>query len=404
MLRSLPRVGHSIKFSEILRGFLSRSVESRSLDERLPDREPFYVSSGTAALTIALKAAKLTSRKRQVILPAYTCPSVFSAVVKSGLEPVLCDMKRRSFQIDQEQMESKIGADTLAIVAVHLYGIPEEIIALKELAGVHDVILMEDAAQGFKNRVGEDALGGGSNLGLTKGGYLGSFGDLAILSFGRGKPLSLLHGGAVIVNNAGLKEKVKMICRSVKPQIDGTLIYLLMLLAYSTFFHPRLYWLPQALPWLRLGETHFDLDFNVARMNESALALGNIVSGRFEEIREIRMRLAKLYRAGLEPMSRYFDFLPEASNEGVALLRFPIIFKEKANRDRVLKKLKAQGLGGSESYPAPVSEIDEAPRYVEPKEGYPMAKAISERILTLPLHEYVTEKDIDKIVEIMEKF
>jgi UDP-2-acetamido-2-deoxy-ribo-hexuluronate aminotransferase len=79
----------------------------------------------------------------------------------------------------------------------------------------------------------------------------------------------------------------------------------------------------------------------------------------------------------------------------VALLRYPIIFKEAAKRDLVLPALLKKGLGASGSYPVPLNELEgSASRIQNPQSEFPNGKAISQRIMTLPLHRYVREEDI----------
>jgi len=90
----------------------------------------FLVSSGTAALTIALMALKARalsegcSQRSDVVIPAYTCFSVPAAVVKAGLRPVLCDVESTSFDFNHDQLERTLNDRTLCVVAHHLFGFP----------------------------------------------------------------------------------------------------------------------------------------------------------------------------------------------------------------------------------------------------------------------------------------
>ena len=343
------------------------------------------VSSGSAALLLALKSLKLISNRQQVVIPAYTCPSVLASVIKAGLEPVLCDLKPDSFQMDPDQVTSKIGADTLAVIAVHLFGIPEDIKCLRKLTRRKEIYLIEDAAQAFGNKVD------GKDLGL--------FGDISILSFGRGKPLSMLCGGAVITNDLDLYRYVNQVYQSITDNSRWVFMpqYLIMLILYSIFFHPRLYWFPQRLPWLKIGETVFTLDFDLNKVNPKVMRLGNILYKKFREIRRVRLGLTEYYKEKLKQFKEDFMYLPDIEGEDIALLRFPIVFKKKVKRDKVLSNLEEKGLGATASYPAPLNELKGVSAYLKSTESYPNAKAISERILTLPLHQYVTYRDIENI-------
>src|SRR4030042_376774 len=233
MLRRLPPAGHPIRIRTILEAFLSGPEDVSFLKEFNLDIPVFFVSSGTAALVVALSCLKHQSSKNQVILPAYSCPSVIAAIIKAGLEPVLCDLRPNSLGMDFDALGAKTGPDPLAIIGVHLFGIPENIIGLKELAQKRGIILIEDAAQAFGNKVHLSP----QSSPLNAYGYLGSFGAIGILSFGRGKPLSLLGGGATLINNQEVEE-IATKQYDFLPQSNHFLFgirYLINLFLYSVF-------------------------------------------------------------------------------------------------------------------------------------------------------------------------
>jgi dTDP-4-amino-4,6-dideoxygalactose transaminase len=386
---------------------LGNSREGIFLKELTSNTPTFLVASGTAALSLTLKSLSQKSPKRQVILPAYTCPSVVASVIKAGLEPILCDLNPNSFQMNLEQIGSKLSSDILAVIAVHLLGIPENINELKELTQKNGIILIENAAQAFGNKlIPPNTFINNHISSPTCSEYLGTIGDIGILSFGRGKPLSLLGGGAILVNNQKLKKIVQEFYRSL-PQSNHSLFitihYFLNLFFYSIFYYPRLYWIPQNIRWLKLGETIFTLDFELERINPTITKLGNTLMLDFDGIRKKRQELTKIYRETLEPLRDEFGFLPEFEGEDIALLRFPIIFKNKEKRDRILAQLKKKGLGASGMYPVPLNEQDGVPSYLKTIESYPNAKATSEKLLTLPLHGHVKMNDIERIHQIIEQ-
>ncbi|MCD4675878.1 MAG: DegT/DnrJ/EryC1/StrS family aminotransferase [Desulfobacula sp.] len=403
MLRCLPPVGQSIGYKAVF-GSLFRDKSDNVFAEQWSHGTPCkLVSSGSAALVLALKSLKVKSDKNQVIVPAYTCPSVFAAVVKAGLEPVLCDLKPFSFQLDLEQVSSKIGNNTLAVIAVHLFGLPENIKGLKAIKRMKGVFLIEDAAQAFGNKIEKaDKRPYKEQDSQDHGKYLGFFGDLSVFSFGRGKPFSLLSGGAVIVNNSDLLEPVNKNYNSLKSsnQIMSIAKYFTTLLIYSAFFHPRMYWFPQSLPWLKLGETVFTLDLDIKKINPFVIKLGNELFPKFNEIRKNRLRLTKNYIEALTKFEKAFEFMPSNSNDEIALLRFPIIFKRGEERNKILLNLKMKGLGATGSYPVSINKQQGVSKYLKTDTTFPNAEIISERILTLPLHEFVTSKDIENIAEI----
>jgi len=403
--RNLPPAGHSIPLRAILSSFLRKEKSRDLLKGFFPGRRVFWVNSGTAALTLSLKAISLTSNRKKVILPAYSCPSVLASVIKAGLQPVLCDVNLNDFNLKTENLKLKICEDTLAVVAVHLFGIPENIFDLRELTQKKGVVLVEDAAQAFGNKILLNSFSPNThNLPLNTNQYLGSFGDIGILSFGRGKPLSMLRGGAVLVNNSEFEEVIRKEYGSLPPELSPSFFgYFLNLIAYSTFFHPNLYWIPQRLPWLKLGETIFSLDFEVRKLNSNVLELGKNLILNFEKVRKRRGDLAKIYREKLGKIKEEFLYFPEVNEEAMSLLRFPLVLRRKEKRDPILNILREKGLGATGMYPVPLNEQRGIPKDLFKGESYPNAKHHSERILTLPLHEHVSINDIEIICQDIEK-
>jgi dTDP-4-amino-4,6-dideoxygalactose transaminase len=312
------------------------------------------------------------------------------------------------FNFKTENLKLKICEDTLAVIAVHLFGIPENIFNLRELTKKEGVVLIEDAAQAFGNKIFLNSFSLNThNLPFNTNQYLGSFGDIGIFSFGRGKPLSFLNGGAVLVNDEKYHKTVQEFHSSLSGSNHSppTVLYFFNLLIYSIFYHPNLYWIPNNVPWLKLGETIFSLDFEIGRLNPNALRIGRALIKNFEKIREKREQIARAYRDRLKNIQEEFVYIPERDEENISLLRFPIVFKSKEKRDRILLELKKRGLGATGMYPVPLNEQEGIPGNLFKEEGklYPNAKHHSDRILTLPLHEYVRIKDIEIIYRVIEK-
>src|SRR5712691_12491044 len=103
--------------------------------------------SGTAALIIALTTLKQMSGRRSVVIPAYTCPLVASAVIHCGMRPVLCDLQRGSFDLCPEALERVCNDDTLAIIPTHLGGRVADLGMVSGVAQRSGAWVIEDAAQ-----------------------------------------------------------------------------------------------------------------------------------------------------------------------------------------------------------------------------------------------------------------
>ncbi len=149
----------------------------------------YYISrtsSGTGALIAILKTLSVESKKNEVIIPSVVCPSVMFAVNFLGLKPIFIDMEVKYFNMCVKDLKKKISKKTLAIIAVHCFGLTAAIEALIRISKDKKIFLIEDACLNFG--------------GKFKNKYFGSFGDASILSFGYDKILSE-NGGALMIKS-----------------------------------------------------------------------------------------------------------------------------------------------------------------------------------------------------------
>ena len=236
MFYQLPPVGNPV--------CLSGSGQADSLLQAVfAPYQPRYFASGTAALAAAIGAAvKLKGVTHpEVILPAYGCPDLVSAAVFAGAKPVLCDLEPDRPWMNLDQLSAHISSQTVAIVATNLFGISERMNQLRPIAEQAGAVLIEDSAQAFPN---------GTETSLWDG-------DLVVLSFGRGKPVSLLGGGAVLFRGADLGDLLPACDMQERRGQRQRLSFRFMAILYNLMISPRLYWIPQSLPFLHLGETRF---------------------------------------------------------------------------------------------------------------------------------------------------
>ena len=140
-------------------------------------------------------------------MPAYSCPSLPAAAIRAGLKPVLCDTERDCFRMSLDSLSSRIGPDTVAIIAVHLLGIPERIVEICEIARKIQNCFDRRRRAGLRQYHSHRRRGkpGASDADQ----HLGTFGDIGIFSFRRGKPLGLLGGGIILANNRSSEESIR---------------------------------------------------------------------------------------------------------------------------------------------------------------------------------------------------
>ena len=154
------------------------------------------VSNGTAALEIAVQALGI-GKGDEVIMPTFTIISCAMAVTKLGAVPVLVDSDLYTWNMNVDEIESKITPKTKAIMMVHLYGLPAEADKILELAKKYNIKVIEDAAEMH---------------GQTYNGRpCGSFGDISIFSFYPNKHITTGEGGMVVTDDEELAERCKML-------------------------------------------------------------------------------------------------------------------------------------------------------------------------------------------------
>ena len=154
---SIPPAGHRIPMTTIARCIKrirknSNSKLLEAMQNLLGTRHILYLSSGRAALWLILKTlSSMRPKKREPIIPAYTCPAVVSALLKADLRPVLCDINNADFGFSGQELQQKINKNTLAVMIVHLFGYPANIEEVKGCCKQNNLFVIEDAAQAFGN-------------------------------------------------------------------------------------------------------------------------------------------------------------------------------------------------------------------------------------------------------------
>jgi perosamine synthetase len=152
------------------------------------------VSNGSAALDIAVKALNLGPGD-EVIVPTFTIISPVQSIVTAGALPVLIDSDPITWNMDINQIESKINSNTKAILVVHIYGLPVEMDPILELCEKHNLFLIEDAAEVHGQ--------------TYKGRKCGSFGTISTFSFYPNKHITTGEGGMLVTNDEKLSERCK---------------------------------------------------------------------------------------------------------------------------------------------------------------------------------------------------
>ncbi len=363
-------------------GTQARERLVREVKEAFHVDHVFLVTSGKAALTLILLALSRNSTRRKVIIPAYTCFSVPSSVVKAGLEIVLCDVLPKTLDFNLERLAELVDDQTLCVVPTHFFGRPADIDPVVTLCRTRGVVVVEDAAQ---------AMGGRS-----KGRPLGTIGDVGFFSLGRGKNLSCGGGGIVLTSSLQIGKAIQAEYQALRVETwSSSAKNLLELIATELLIRPSCYWLPSGLPFLGLGETRFYPTFPMERMGEARAATLVGWTQRLHALNAQRQLQGSRLEGDLKARSAGVETL--ASTEG-CYLRFPLLVRDLATKQALLQRGAAEGLGLSGSYPATVQDIPELQGQLPPRE-FPGAAAVVERLVTLPTHQFVQPSDRQRMCQ-----
>ena len=161
----------------------------KALAKRMESNYAQVVSSGTAALTVALASAGVGAGD-EVIMPTFTFVASFESILAIGAVPILVDIDD-TLTLDPSAVEHAITSKTKVVMPVHMCGSMADLKALKHICDKHNLLLLEDACQ---------AIGGS-----FEGKPLGSYGDLGCFSFDYVKTITCGEGGAIITNNEKFK-------------------------------------------------------------------------------------------------------------------------------------------------------------------------------------------------------
>jgi CDP-6-deoxy-D-xylo-4-hexulose-3-dehydrase len=161
-------------------------------------RHALFVNSGSSANLLALTALKILhniDEGAEIITSAVNFPTTLNPILQNNLTPVLVDAERGTFNIDVDLIESQITKKTKGIVLAHTLGNPYDLDKLTKIADKYGLFLMEDMCDAF-----------GSTF---KGQNVGTFGDVATLSFYPAHHITTGEGGAVLTNNTKLKKIIE---------------------------------------------------------------------------------------------------------------------------------------------------------------------------------------------------
>jgi perosamine synthetase len=313
------------------------------------------VNSGTAALHAALLAAGV-KQGDEVLLPSFTFVATANAVVAVGAKPIFVDINRKDYTIDVSDLSAKITKNSKAIIPVHLYGHVSDMDEIIELAAEHSIDIIEDACQSL-----------GSTYKKKQTGTLGLMGCFSLYA---SKVLTSGEGGAVATNDDDLADKLKMIRNH--GMVEG----------YDT----RIFGLNLRLP-------------------ELSAAIAKVQMKKLTKMLELRRQNAELLTKSLLPIADKAKLkLPQENEEKKFNWYLYTVAFEKNNRDKIKDKMIQDKIGATVYYNPPVHKTPYYEKMILSEANLLInTNWASEHVLSLPVHPLITEMDIERIENSLEK-
>lgn len=301
-----------------------------------------YVSNGTIALQIAIRALELTG---EIITTPFSFVATTSSIVWEGCTPVYTDIDPETFNIDPEKIEAAITPRTSAILATHVYGNPCDIDAIEVIAARHHLKVIYDAAHCFGTKY--------------KGRSVYEYGDISTASFHATKLFHTIEGGAVITKNPDLLKKMAFI---------------------RNFGHNG----PD--DYAELGINGKNCEFH------AAMGLCNLK--HVDDILKTRKLLSLYYREKLKDLKATYPRHYEMSTVNYAY--FPVLFDDKELMHKCLWALETEKIYCRRYFYPSLASLP----YVQ-QTTLPVCDSIVERIICLPLYHTLTFSDLDLITRVM---
>jgi len=384
--RMIPPAAAPISVRDLFRGISGMAGTDRigklerEIREYFGAESVFLASSGKAALVLILKGLASLRFRRKVVIPAYTCYSVPSAIVKVGLEVVPCDVDPDTLDFNYAQLASCTDEKTLCVVSTHLFGIPSDIDRARGICEQKGIFLVEDAAQA---------------MGIIRGNRkLGTLGDVGFFSLGRGKNITCGSGGIILTSKREIADSIRKYHEELeKEPIGESIKNIIEALFIKIFLHPSLYWFPGGLPFLGIGETRFSTAFPMYRLSNSKAGMLATWRATMERYNRCRKENVHFYLEGLalrKEMKIYSRELP--------LLRFPVYANTPESKIEACERYGFLGI--SPMYPDSVNRIEQLREHFGGRECKG-AERIAGTMMTLPTHVFLSAKDREDICELL---
>jgi perosamine synthetase len=325
------------RFEERLTGLLDRPVSA--------------VSSGTAGLHLAVRAAGVEAGDEVVTTP-FSFVASANSVLYENAKPVFCDIDPRTLNLDPAAAEAAVSERTTGLLAVHIFGYPADMPALERLAAERGLGMVEDACEALGARHGDGAQVGGR-------------GNLAVFAFYPNKQITTGEGGAVACPDAATKERID----SERNQGRA----------------PDMGWLD-----------HDRLGFNY-RLDELSCALGVAQLERVDELLAGRERVAALYTEALADVEELDLPCPDADGDRRSWFVYVVQLPPGVDRDAAVDAMRERGVETKPYLPAIHLMSFYRERFGHREGEFPVCEDVARRSLALPFFGQLADGEVEQV-------
>jgi dTDP-4-amino-4,6-dideoxygalactose transaminase len=334
------------------------------LEQRLGVPRALLTTSCTHALEMS---ALLVDAKPgdEVVIPSFTFVSTVNAFVLRGARPVFADIRPDTLNLDESRLEALITPRTKAIVVVHYAGVGCEMDTIMQVADRHGVAVIEDNAHGL--------------FGKYRSRNLGTFGQLATLSFHETKNITCGEGGALLINAPGLVDRAEII------REKGT--------NRAQFFRGQV----DKYTWIDIGSSYLPSDLLAAYL------LGQLEAA--ESIQAQRERIWKMYARDLREWADAnairLPIVPGHCEQPFHM--FYLLLPSLGERQRFIEHLRGAGILSVFHY-LPLHLSPMGRRYGGKPGDCPVTEDVSDRLVRLPFYTSLSEQDQALVIRTVTSF
>jgi dTDP-4-amino-4,6-dideoxygalactose transaminase len=384
---------------EIIKRLLHRSYDDlledqtkteKTLKSYFPDSEILFFSSARGALYFLLSQIKSKSEEH-IITQAFSCLVVPLAIKSAGYKPIYTDIDD-SFNIDIQDLKNKITNQTKAIIIQNTFGLPAKIDDILNIAKEKDILIIENLTHSLGAKY--------------KNTYLGNFGQVALLSFNRNKVISSIIGGALVIREKKLAEKIKLAYQNL-PELSAKEIAKILFTGKVLYKAKLNYCLItkiylKVLRQIKLisemiskeekeGNKNINYSFKFPKI---LFPLLENQLKKLERFNNHRKKIANLYNQT--------NFKINEQSEPI-FLRFPFLVKNSNLRKRIFYLCQKENIYLGDWYQCVLSPCSNLETFDYKLNSCPHAELISKKIINLPTYINITPEDVQKIIKIIKK-